>query len=209
MSLSTITAVSRSLGRPVVDTLSAFPQYQGLSGGMQVPTDAELLSQIADMDLLAELQRRHESFNEADNLAREYSLNMEQRTLTAFPHSESVRLWLDAIDNGELRSKLAKDAAIAPQNLSAQISANRLSAELAIAAARIAGVGLANGLVVAGHLTPREAYWQDDARELALSRISTSCLASVAANRLEILSRTLRKSEDEQRSSRQLWEHLG
>ncbi|POH59940.1 hypothetical protein [Arthrobacter glacialis] len=201
VSLATIAAVSRSLDLPVVASLSVFPDLEDLVSGIKAPTTAELLSQISDADLLQEILNR--------NVAAETGNDPIPVELSPIPHRSSVRAWLDAIDPTDLRQKVARNAAMAPQNLSAQISANRLSAELAIDSARIAGVGLTNGLVATGFLSPAEAGWAAGACASALRGTANSVLASLAAERLEALSRVLRRSEDDTAAARNVWEYLG
>lgn len=201
VSVATVAAVSRSLGLSVVTSLTEFPPFADLSVGMQAPTHAEALSQIADADLLQEILYRQVA---AESLTATPSL-----TLSAPPHSSSVRSWLDAIDSGELRQKVARQVGIAPQNLSAQITANRLTAELAVVSARIAGVGLTNGLVATGFISPVEAGWEPQCREQALRAAPNSVLVLMASQRLEILGRALRRSEDDTAAVRSIWENLG
>ena len=201
VSVATVAAVSRSLNLPVVASLSTFPLFTDLATGIKAPTQAELLSQISDYDLLQEILNRQTQV--------EGALAPKPALLTSVPHRSSVRAWLDAVDVGELRQRVARDADMAPQNFSAQISANRLSAELAVATARIANVGLTNGLVATGFLSPTEAGWAPDARELALRQTANSALASLAAQRLEILGRLMRRNEDDRAAVQSIWENLG
>lgn len=201
VSLATIAAVSRSLDLPVVASLSTFPKFEDLATGIKAPTAAELLSQISDADLLQEILNR--------NVAAENGTAAEAVQLSPIPHRYSVRAWLDAVDSTDLRQRVARNAAIAPQNLSAQISANRLKAELAIESARIAGVGLTNGLVATGFLSPAEAGWVPGSRAAALRSTSNSALVSLAAVRLEALGRILRRAEDDTIAANNVWEYLG
>ena len=200
VSAATVAAVSRSLGLPVA-SLSAFPEFNDLATGAKEPTDAELLSQISDTDLLAEILNR--------NAIAENNSPPHPILLTPAPHRSSVRAWLDAVGTADLRQKVARQADIAPQNLSTQISANRLTAELAIESARIAGVGLTNGLVSTGFLSAIEAGWATGAREDALRATSNSALVSLAAQRLEALSKILRRTEDDTAAVQSIWENLG
>ncbi len=201
VSLATVAAVSRSLELPVVISLAAFPAFQDLASGIKAPTQAEALSQISDTDLLQEILHR-QAAAESDSAPQAFALSDPH-------HRSSVRAWLDAVDTSDLRQKLARQASIAPQNLSAQITANRLTAELAIESARIAGVGLTNGLVATGFLTPSEAGWPDDARQQALRKVADSGLVLLASHRLEILGRALRRSEDDTAAVQNIWENLG
>ncbi|WP_449373445.1 hypothetical protein [Arthrobacter psychrolactophilus] len=201
VSLGTVAAVSRSLDLPVVQSLAAFPAFKDVPAGIKAPSQAELLSQISDADLLTEFLNR--------SAAAEQDSPLNPITLTPGPHRSSVRSWIDAVDTSDLRQKLARQAGIAPQNLSAQISANRLKPELAIESARIAEVGLTNGLVATGFLTPAEAGWDPDARAAALRATATSVLASLAAQRLDAVSRILRRAEDDSQATQSVWENLG
>ncbi|WP_288026674.1 hypothetical protein [Arthrobacter sp.] len=201
VTVATVAAVSRSLQLPVVESISTFAPYRNLAEGVAQPTDAELLSQISDMDLLREILNR--------SAAAESGSPAAATTLSPIPHRASVRAWLDAAGPSELRRLLARDAGIAPQNLSAQITANRLTPELAVRAAELAGVGLANGLVATGLLTPDEAGWLPHSRSDALGRTPNSALVSLTAERLEALGRTLRRTEQDSAAAQTIWENLG
>ena len=189
VSVSTVVAVSRSRQVPVVESLSAFPNYRDLAEGSAQPTNAELLSQISDMDILQEILVRSAAA-QSDTLAA-------GTRLSRIPHRASVRTWLDAIGPSDLRQQLCRSAGIAPQNLSAQITANRLTPELAIRAAWIAGVGLSHGLVATGLITCREAGWLPGSRAKALRETATSALVALAAERMGDLSRTLKRREQD------------
>lgn len=202
VSLGTVAAVSRSLDLPVVATLTQFPAFEDLCEGSKPPNLAELLSQVSDSDLLQELLNRDTEVERPGEV-------VAAPPLSPAHHKSSVRAWMDAVDTGDLRQRVARQASIAPQNLSAQISANRLTAELAIDSARIAGVGLSNGLVSTGFLSPAEAGWDSGSREKALRSLPTSALASLASQRLEYLSRVLRRTEDDRAAVRSVWENLG
>ena len=117
--------------------------------------------------------------------------------LSLIPHCTSVRTWLDAIGYPDLRQQLSLSAGIAPQNLSAQITANRLTPELAVRSARIAGVGLSHGLLATGLITPGEAGWLPGSRAKALRKTANSALVALAAERMDDLSRTLRRREQD------------
>lgn len=201
VTMATVAAVSRSLHLPVVASIARFPQYRDLAAGVRAPTEAELLSQISDMDLLREILNR--------SAAVEAGSPAAQTMLSPVPHRASVRTWLDAVDPSELRQMVAREAGIAPQNLSAQITANRLTPELAITSAQLAGVGLTNGLVATGFLTPAEAGWRPGSRTAVLRRTTNSSLVSLAAERLEALGRTLRRTEQDSAAAQTVWENLG
>ena len=89
VSLATVVAISRSRQLPVVESLSAFPSYSDLAEGAAEPTDAELLSQISDMDLLREILSRSAH---AQSGTQVYGTK-----LSPIPHRSSVRTWVDAI----------------------------------------------------------------------------------------------------------------
>lgn len=201
VSMATVAAISRSLDLPVVESLTVFPKFQDLAAGLKPPTQAELLSQISDNDLLLEFLNRQK--------AEETNTVPPGIALSPPYHRSSVRAWMDAIDGADLRQKVARQVSIAPQNLSAQISANRLNAELAVESARIAGVGLANGLVANGFLAPGEAGWMPGSRTEVLQATPSSALALLVAQRLEALSKVLRRQEDESMAVQRVWENLG
>lgn len=201
VTVSTIAAVSRSLRQPVIATLAQFPAYKDLQGEFRPPTDAELLSQVSNMDILAEIVRR--------NGEPLHSVAHPPVCLGAIPHRDSVRTWIDAIGDSDLRKRLAAETGIAPQNLSAQISANRLKAEVAISAAQLADVGVTNGLVATGFISAEEAGWAPNARHDVVARTPTSHLATLAADRMENLGRSLRRSEQEFTQDQKMWNHLG
>ncbi len=205
VSVATVVAVSRSLRLSVVESLSAFTDYRDLAEGVAPPTDAELLSQISDMDLLREVLARS-----ATAERRAETVERAEITLSPIPHRSSVRTWLDAIGPDDLRQQVARSAGIAPQNLSAQISANRLTPALALRCARLAGVGLANGLVATGLITPGEADWLSGSRAVTLRKTTNSALVALVAVRMDALYRTLRRREQDTAAAAQLvWESLG
>ena len=199
--VATVVAVSRSLQLPVVESLSRFPNYSDLAEGIAPPTVAELLSQISDIDLLREILAR--------SAAAESGTPAPATRLSPIPHRASVRTWLDAVDPSDLRQQVARSAGIAPQNLSAQITANRLTPALAVGSARIAGVGLANGLVATGLITAGEAGWLPGSRAAALRQTANSALVALSAERMDALSRTLRRIEQDSAAAQLVWENLG
>jgi hypothetical protein len=167
----------------------------------QPPTAAELVSQIATLDLLGAVIAR--SATEPDGG------RSGPRPLSPAPHATSVRNWVDAVDDGELRHRVSAASGVAPQNYSAQLTANRLSPELAVATSRAAGVGFAGGLVATGLITEAEAGWPPQAKQAALDALSDGELASLAGERLQTLGRTLRRQEQEQAQTEKIWENLG
>ncbi|MDQ6752649.1 MAG: hypothetical protein M3017_04360 [Actinomycetota bacterium] len=201
ISISTVIRVSRAFEVDAVAALSCFEGFADLADGGQPPTGDELLSQISDVDLLREIIRR--------NATDESPSEAAAQKLSLMPHGSSVRSWIDAIDRSNLRQRISTELRMAPQNLSAQLRANRLRPAVAVQAARIAGVGLANGLVVTGLLTPEEAGWPLDAREAALRGLSDSDLVTLAAVRLSSLGKTLRSLDQDNEQTKALWENLG
>jgi hypothetical protein len=119
-----------------------------------------------------------------------------------------VKNWVDAIDDGELRHRVSAATGVAPQNYSAQLTANRLAPELAVATSRAAGVGLAGGLVATGLVTEAEAGWPPGARQAALDRLSDGDLAALSGERLQALGKTLRRQEQDQEQTERIWENL-
>ena len=120
-----------------------------------------------------------------------------------------MKNWVDAIDDGELRHRVSAATGIAPQNYSAQLTANRLTPELAIATSRAAGVGLTGGLVATGMITESEAGWPPGARQAALDALSDGELAALAGERLQALGKTLKRQEQDHQQTKTIWENLG
>ena len=200
VAVSTVVALSRALNLDPVTALSAFERFTDLVEGAKPPSQGELVSQLSDLDLLRQILGRNAAGSAAPVPVQE---------LDALPHRTSVRCWIEAIDPGNLRQQIAGSLRIAPQNLSAQLTANRLPPAVAVETARIAGVGLTNGLVAIGLLSPQEARWPPDARQEALRRLSDTELVATAAVRLEALGKTLRRVDQDNEQTKALWENLG
>ncbi|MCB5283840.1 hypothetical protein QK292_15275 [Arthrobacter sp. AL08] len=202
---TTLVSISRALQRSPLEDLSSFDSYGELAGRPRPPTAAELVSQISTMDLLRSVISRSAPAyggygDEGSSLTP---------ALVPPPHATSVRNWVDAIDDGELRHRVSDATGVAPQNYSAQLTANRLSPELAVATARAAGVGFTGGLVATGLITEAEAGWAPQARQGALDAISDGELTALAGERLQSLGRTLRRQEQEHEQTKKIWENLG
>jgi hypothetical protein len=120
-----------------------------------------------------------------------------------------VRDWVEAIDDGELRHRVSTATGIAPQNYSAQLTANRLTPELALATALAAGVAASGGLVATGLITEAEAGWPPGARQAALDTMTDGELTTLAGERLQTLGRALRRQEHDQERTDKIWENLG
>jgi hypothetical protein len=184
--------------------LATFANYSELAGSPVLPTSAELVSQIATMDLLSAVIARSAGTAGGGEVDKPPA-----PPLTPAPHATSVKNWVDAIDDGELRHRVSAATGIAPQNYSAQLTANRLTPELAIATSRAAGVGLTGGLVATGMITESEAGWPPGSRQAALDALSDGELAALAGDRLQALGKTLRRQEQDQQQTKTIWENLG
>ncbi|MDR6986129.1 hypothetical protein J2Y66_000592 [Paenarthrobacter nitroguajacolicus] len=194
---STLVSISRGFHVDPVQALSTFDLYSDLRGGPVPPTPCELVSQIATIDLLRAVVERSEPGP------------APATQLSDPPHPTSVRNWVDAIDDGELRHRVSEATGIAPQNFSAHLTANRLPPELAIATSRAAGVGPAGGLVAGGLITEAEAGWPPNARKEALDKLAQSALATLAGERLLALGKTLKRQEQDHERTERIWENLG
>lgn len=202
---STVVSISRAFNINPVAALATFENYCELAGSPLLPTSAELVSQIATMDLLKAVIGRSAGTPETDETDQPQLVP----PLAPAPHATSVRNWVDAIDDGELRHRVSTATGIAPQNYSAQLSANRLTPELALATARAAGVGLTGGLVATGMITESEAGWPPGARQAALDALSDGELAALAGDRLQALGKTLKRQEQDHEQTKTIWENLG
>ncbi|WP_309106615.1 hypothetical protein [Arthrobacter sp.] len=199
---STLVSVSRAVGINPVTALAVFDTFADLRREPPLPRPEELVSQIATTDLLHAVIARSIPDDPGAPPA-------PQPPLIPAPHTTSVRNWVDAIDDGELRHRVSAATGIAPQNYSAQLTANRLTPELAIATAVAAGVAPTSGLVATGLITEEEAGWAPDARQRALARLSDGELASLAGDRLQAIGRTLRRQEQDHERTEKIWENLG
>jgi hypothetical protein len=196
---TTVVSISRAYNINPVAALATFDTYSDLASSSLPPTDKELVSQIATVDLLRAVIVR---------TAPKGSTGPGHPELSPPPHATSVKNWVDAIDDGELRHRVSAATGVAPQNYSAQLTANRLAPELALATSRAAGVGLASGLVATGLVTETEAGWPPGARQAALDRLSDGDLTALAGERLQAMGRTLRRQEQDQEQTERIWENL-
>ena len=204
---STLVSISRALHRSPLEDLASFENYAELGRQPRPPTDAELVSQVATMDLLRAVIARSGPGDHGNNGAT--GTPEARLALSPAPHATSVRNWVDAIDDGELRHRVSAATGIAPQNYSAQLTANRLSPELAVATARAAGVGFTGGLVATGLISETEAGWASGAKQSALDALSDGQLTALAGERLQTLGKALRRQEQEQAQTEKIWENLG
>ncbi|MFF1384474.1 hypothetical protein ACFVWT_13010 [Arthrobacter sp. NPDC058288] len=203
---STVVSISRAFNINPVAALATFQNYSELAESPLPPTAAELVSQIATMDLLRAVIARSDRGAEG---VVEGARPRPVPALTPVPHATSVKNWVDAIDDGELRHRVSSATGIAPQNYSAQLTANRLTPELAIATSRAGGVGLTGGLVATGMITEAEAGWPPGARQGALDALSDGELAALAGDRLQALGKTLKRQEQDHEQTKTIWENLG
>jgi hypothetical protein len=202
---ATLVSISRALNLNPLAELATFDRYADLATRPQPPTSAELVSQVATMDLLrAVIYRSSQANGGHDDRG-----GSKTPALGPAPHATSVRNWVDAIDDGELRHRVSAATGVAPQNYSAQLTANRLSPELVVATARAAGVGFTGGLVATGLITEDEAGWPPGARQSALDALSVGELTALAGERLQALGKSLRRQEHEQAQTEKIWENLG
>jgi hypothetical protein len=200
VSVSTVVQVARACDQDPVEALSYFEEYRDLRAGMRPPSSAELISQVTYVCILEQVVAR----------SRQPGLSPEEMpALCAFPHRYSVRGWFAAVDPGDLRQRLSASTGVAPQNLSAQLTAGRLASGLAVEAARLAGVSLTSGLVATGMLTPDECGWPRGGREQALAQLSDADLVILARDRLDALGKVLKKVENEEKNNFALMEQLG
>lgn len=209
---STLVSISRALHRSPLEDLGSFENYAELAGKPRPPSVAELVSQVATMDLLRAVIARSGpgEVSAGDHGSTGATGAPEAKmALSPAPHATSVRNWVDAIDDGELRHRVSAATGIAPQNYSAQLTANRLSPELAVATARAAGVGFTGGLVATGLISETEAGWPPGAKQSALDALSDGELTVLAGERLQTLGKALRRQEHEQAQTEKIWENLG
>ncbi|MBT2566064.1 hypothetical protein J7I84_06040 [Arthrobacter sp. ISL-85] len=200
VSVSTVVSISRAYSINPVAALAGFDAYTALAGPPRPPSRNELVSQISSADLLRALLARP---------AMDASRGAAAPALSPAPHATSVKNWVDAIDDGEVRHRVSASTGVAPQNYSAQLTANRLSPELAMATALAAGVGPAGGLVATGIITEEEAGWPPGARQEALDSLSDGELTALAGDRLQALGKVLRRQEQDQAQTEKIWENLG
>ena len=201
VSLSTVIAIARGYGIAPIDALAYFEGYEDLPGGVRPPTDAELVSQVSHIDILRLVVARS-----SDEECAGTDLQMK---LAPYPHRNSVRAWVEAIDPGDLRQQLALTTGVARQNLSAQLTAGRLAPGIAVQAARIANVSLTSGLVITGLLTPEEGGWPQDGRARVLCATPDLDLVLLARDRLDVLGKQIRRAELDETKDRAIWENLG
>lgn len=200
VAISTVVAAARAAQMNPLEVLATFEPYKALSLERKPVTTAELLSQISHVDMLTHLLAR---------IRTEFARTLETVPLVPIPFDDSVRNWIDGIDPGDLRRHISEHAGIALSNLSAQLSENRLTPELAILASRFAGVSSTSGLVVSGTVTPSEAGWPLYGRENALLELGDVELIDLVSARLVSLRRQTKKHVDAEEAATDYLETLG
>lgn len=202
VSESTLVSISRAYNIGPIAALADFEAYRDLAGPPRLPTRGELVSQISTPDLLRAVLTR-------TAVQQGGAASGVPPALSPAPHATSVKNWVDAIDDGEVRHRVSAATGIAPQNYSAQLTANRLTPELALATSQAAGVGPAGGLVATGLVTEEEAGWPPGARQAALESMSDADLTVLAGERLQALGKVLRRQEQDHEQAEKIWENLG
>ncbi|MEO8283557.1 MAG: hypothetical protein ABI568_09165, partial [Pseudarthrobacter sp.] len=213
---ATVVSISRAYHVDPLSALAGFDSFRQLASPLLRPTRSELVSQISTVDLLRALLLRGvaEPGGPAESGLGDAGIPDADlpctgpAVLVPPPHATSVRDWVEAIDDGELRHRVSTATGIAPQNYSAQLTANRLTPELAIATASAAGVAAAGGLVATGLITEAEAGWPPGARQAALDSMTDGELTTLAGERLQTLGRALRRQEHDRERTDKIWENL-
>lgn len=200
VSAQTVVRAARAAGLNPLNALGTFGPFAGLGDDASMVTTPELLSQVTYVDALVHLLSR---------IRADFACSLAGTKMSAIPNDDSVRNWIDAIDPGDLRRRVSQEAHIAPSNFSAQLTENRLSPELAILVARIAGVSPANGLVVSGLITTDEAGWPLYGRENAISELGDVELIDLVSDRLATLRRQTKKKVETAEAAKNYLETLG
>jgi hypothetical protein len=156
-----VVAVARSLGLSPLGALAGFEPYTDLRPSR--PDSREVLAFVDWPELLKAIASvyRGEPIAESD------------LGDPVFP--DSSRVWVDAIDAGNLRRAVEEEAGLTSSNVAGALRTT-LKVPLAVCFARNAGTPLASAFVVSGLLTPMEAGWDADERVQALLGRSPSDL---------------------------------
>lgn len=200
IAVPTVIAAARAVQLNPLDVLATFDPYADLASGRKPVTNAELLSQVSHIDALVQLMSRIKS---------DFACTIGTVDMEPIPIDGSVRNWIDAIDPGNLRQQMSEQGGIAPSNLSAQISDDRLDPLLSILASQLAGVSSSSGLVVAGLVTAEEAGWPIYGRENALAEIGDIALIDLVVDRLASLRRKTKKHLEAEEAAANYLETLG
>jgi hypothetical protein len=193
-----VVAAARAVGIEPVVALSSFDEYDELHRSMRPPLPVEVLSQVTLTDATIELIRRR-------NPAALSELHVWEDP----PQPDGLRTWIDAVDPGHIRRDLAERLGIAPPNLSAQITANKMRPRHLVEAARIANTSLTSGLAVGGVITLQEAGWPEGARSHAITHLSAVALNDLVQARLAAAQRGARRLAADSAEARRIEETLG
>lgn len=193
-----VVAAARAVGMEPVVALSSFDEYVDLHSSMRPPLPVEVLSQVTLIDATIELIRRK-------NPAALSELHVWEDP----PQQDGLRTWIDAVDPGHIRRDLAERLGIAPPNLSAQITANKMRPRHLVEAARIANTSLTSGLAVGGVITLQEAGWPKGARSHAVMHLSAVALNDLVQARLAAAQRGARRLAADSAEARRIEETLG
>lgn len=199
---STVVAVARAFNTNVLKALSAFTPYVDILSRPIAPSGAEIASQIHHADLMAELQFRTSKKHYPRELRRPFPF-------IDFPHDGSNRAWVDSIDPGDVRHRMAAETGMALTYITTQLTENKLVPQLAVAASRVTGGSFASGLVVIGLITPGEGGWPIRAREDQLLEISDDALVDLISARINLLQRRVRQRKEAREYAQKMTDLLG
>lgn len=198
--ITTVIAAARAAQINPVTALSSFEPFAELAANQKPVTTIELLSQVSYTDAFVHLLSR---------IRAEFAHKLGGVAMGPIPGTDSVRNWVDAIDSGDLRRQLSERTGISSSNLSAQLTENKLSPQLAILAAELSGVSSTSGFVVSGLITAAEAGWPMYGRENALSELGDVELLDLVSDRLVSLRRQTKKKVDAEALTTNFLETLG
>ncbi len=193
-----VVAAARAVGMEPVVALSSFDEYAELHDSMRPPLPVEVLSQVTLTDATIELLRR-----------RSPAALSGVHVWEDPPQPDGLRTWIDAVDPGHIRRDLAERLGIAPPNLSAQITSNKMRPRHLVEAARIANTSLTSGLAVGGVITLQEAGWPEGARSHAITHLSDVALNDLVQARLAAAQRGARRLAADSAEARRIEETLG
>lgn len=193
-----VVSAARAVGMEPVVALSSFDEYAELHGSMRPPLPIEVLSQVTLTDASIELIRRR-------NPAALSGLHAWEDP----PQPDGLRTWIDSVDPGHIRRDLAQRLGVAPPNLSAQITSNKMRPRHLVEAARIANTSLTSGLAVGGVITLQEAGWPEGARSHAITHLSAVALNELVQARLAAAQRGARRLAADSAEARRIEETLG
>lgn len=197
---NTVVAAARAASVSPVAALSYFDQYAELLAGMTTPTREEVLSQTTYIDVSIEV---------TDRLGGPMAGTRDRYVEPPLPTVDGVRSWLNAVDPGEIRRTIAAEFKIPSQNISNLLAQNRLRPDLALYAAKVAGVSSTSGLVVTGLITPEEGGWPERARMMTLAGLTESELIAQLIDRGQFASRILTQALEDHAKAQKFRDTLG